>query len=221
MKKNVSSLIAFLLTLTLSAGLSQSADIADVAKGKQVYDTLCWVCHGKYGRGDGPAANSLTIKPADLTDYQRISIKTDAKLFQWISGRDTRFAIPAHAPIWRETLTDQAVKKVVAYIRTLSAPDLRGSVAAGRDLFKTYCVVCHGTSGTGDGPAAVNLNPKPQDLTNTEFQNSMNHEKLFASISSGPHKSAYMPIWGVTLNQQEIWDLVEHIKNLSSSAKAD
>ena len=218
MKKIVPLFLAFLLTLTISSGLSYSADSA---KGKQVYDTLCWVCHGKYGRGDGPAADSLSIKPANLTDYQRISAKTNTELFQWVSGRDTRFAIPAHASIWRETLTDEAVKNVVAYIRTLSAPSLKGSAAAGHDLFKTYCIACHGESGKGNGPAAANLNPKPQDLTDARFQGRMDHEKLFTAISSGPHKSAYMPIWGVTLKKQEIWDLVEYIKSLSKSAKAN
>jgi mono/diheme cytochrome c family protein len=218
MKKTVLLFSALLVTLTLYPAISQSADLT---KGKQIFDTLCWVCHGKYGRGHGPAADSLSIKPADLTDYRRISTKTDAELFQWISGRDTRFAIPAHASIWRETLTDASVKNAVAYIRTLSAPDLKGSVAAGRDLFSTYCVVCHGPSGTGNGPAAANLNPKPQDLTDAGFQRSMDREKLFTNISSGPHKSAYMPVWGITLKRQEIWDLTEYVKSLSSSAKAN
>lgn len=39
-----------------------------VARGRAVYDKAeCQECHGREGRGDGPSAKDLKIKPADLT----------------------------------------------------------------------------------------------------------------------------------------------------------
>ena len=38
------------------------------------------------------------------------------------------------------------------------------SIARGKELFQTHCVVCHGPGGKGDGPAAAGLNPKPPNL---------------------------------------------------------
>jgi mono/diheme cytochrome c family protein len=36
------------------------------AIGGKIFRSQCWACHGMDGRGDGPAAEALTIKPADL-----------------------------------------------------------------------------------------------------------------------------------------------------------
>lgn len=39
-----------------------------VARGRKVYDKAeCYECHGRQGRGDGPSAKDLKIKPSDLT----------------------------------------------------------------------------------------------------------------------------------------------------------
>ncbi len=35
--------------------------------GKKLYEDYCQTCHGAGGRGDGPLANDLTKRPADLT----------------------------------------------------------------------------------------------------------------------------------------------------------
>ena len=43
---------------------------------------------------------------------------------------------------------------------TASADNMK----AGRELFATRCVPCHGSSGHGDGPAAMSLIPRPSDM---------------------------------------------------------
>jgi len=35
--------------------------------GQEIYIDRCAACHGQYGKGDGPAAGSLKVGPADLT----------------------------------------------------------------------------------------------------------------------------------------------------------
>lgn len=209
----------FFAALALIIFVSSSVVAANVAKGKEVYHSLCWVCHGKFGRGDGPAGRNLQVKPRDLTDYKYMSGKSDEEFSQWISGRSPNYRIPAHAAIWRETLTDTAVRNVTAYIRTFSSPTLKGSVSAGNELFNAYCWVCHGRAGKGDGPAAAKLQPKPRDFTDPGFKGKTTYKDLFNVISGGSHASAYMPMWGLTLSEQEIWDLVEYIKSLPAAKR--
>jgi mono/diheme cytochrome c family protein len=47
----------------------------------------------------------------------------------------------------------------------LSACIAEPEVPSGAEDFATYCSVCHGTTGIGDGPLADGLDKKPADLT--------------------------------------------------------
>ncbi|MFN6951697.1 MAG: c-type cytochrome [Albidovulum sp.] len=42
---------------------------------------------------------------------------------------------------------------------------------SGRALYEEYCLVCHGASGRGDGPAAAGLVRPPADLTRIAERN--------------------------------------------------
>ncbi len=47
------------------------ADRAELARGKQVFDTFCAVCHGAEGRGDGPIIGRFPNPPSLLADRAR------------------------------------------------------------------------------------------------------------------------------------------------------
>lgn len=70
---------------------------------KAMFDTYCAVCHGKEGKGNGPAASALAKVPADLT---KISARNggkfpDVRVRRYIEGLDE---VPAHGtrdmPMW-------------------------------------------------------------------------------------------------------------------------
>lgn len=65
-----------------------------------------------------------------------------------------------------------------------------------KDLFAQRCVTCHGTSGTGNGPAAAALNPKPRNYTDKTWQSSVTDDQLAKTIVGGGAsvgKSPLMP----------------------------
>ena len=43
------------------------APITNASDGAEMYRSYCAACHGKAGKGDGPAAPALKTKPSDLT----------------------------------------------------------------------------------------------------------------------------------------------------------
>jgi len=45
----------------------EAAPVTSPASGKEMFVSYCASCHGKEGKGDGPAANALKQLPADLT----------------------------------------------------------------------------------------------------------------------------------------------------------
>ena len=104
--------------------------------------------------------------------------------------------------------------------REMSADE---SLAAGRQLFESYCATCHGPNGDGNGPAAAQLVLKPRDfaLAAFKFDTDADWEKgtdqdLAAVIRQGPGafggRSA-MPAWS-QFSDTEIDSLVRFIRSL-------
>jgi mono/diheme cytochrome c family protein len=87
----------------------------DIARGKSVYTQHCLVCHGPGGWGDGPAASSLKVAPANFHRFQSF-LKSDEELLRTIE-HGVVFS-PMHS--WRGQLTDGEMQDVLAYIRHLS-----------------------------------------------------------------------------------------------------
>lgn len=56
--------VAFTTVLVVGAAL---------AKGKASFDQMCSSCHGASGKGDAPAAASLSPNPRDLTDKSYVN----------------------------------------------------------------------------------------------------------------------------------------------------
>jgi len=50
---------------------SHASSSPNPKNGAQTYEQYCAVCHGKSGRGDGPAASALKVRPPDLTTLSR------------------------------------------------------------------------------------------------------------------------------------------------------
>jgi len=75
---------------------------ASIAEDTQLYLQHCTVCHGSGGRGDGPAAGSLAVPPADLT-ASHLWMHSDGEMFWWLShGIDAPeggLAIPGFAAV--------------------------------------------------------------------------------------------------------------------------
>jgi mono/diheme cytochrome c family protein len=77
-----------------------------------------------------------------------------------------------------------------------SAPKKKNADDQARAMFDTVCATCHGADGTGNGPAAANLNPKPRNYTDPAWQASVTDEDIKKTIllgGQGVGKSPMMP----------------------------
>ena len=83
------------------------------------------------------------------------------------------------------------------------------SRAGGEAVYDRYCVGCHGSAGKGDGPKAASLAHKPAVLSSPRVAKEMTDAHLFWRISEGMED---MPAWKDRLSDQEVWNLVNHIR---------
>jgi len=103
---------------------------------------------------------------------------------------------------------------------------------SGKEMFNSYCAVCHGTDGKGNGPAASAMKTPPTDLTLLAQKNGGKYPSAHVSAvirGQAPlpsHGSADMPIWGPLFSsisqgheaqvQQRIANLVKYIETLQA-----
>jgi len=55
----------------------------------------------------------------------------------------------------------------------------------GQTIFNSKCALCHGSDGSGNGPAAASLNPSPADFNSSSFWQNMSNAKIADTINSG------------------------------------
>jgi mono/diheme cytochrome c family protein len=102
---------------------------------------------------------------------------------------------------------------------------------AGKDLFREFCAVCHGTAGKGDGPAASALKTPPADLTQISARNGGKFpEAKIQHIINGDadspvaHGSKDMPVWGnifqhmgaQDLGAVRVYNLVKYLEEMQA-----
>lgn len=110
----VRSAVALLAAgLLASAGQAQEASNAGVS-GERDFNMYCASCHGDTGKGDGPKAFSLAVKPPDLqTLTQRYGAFPRDMLTRMIDGREP---IPGHGdremPVWGVWFKEEAAAEL-------------------------------------------------------------------------------------------------------------
>ncbi|MCT4372144.1 cytochrome c [Yangia mangrovi] len=117
------------LALPLGAALAQDAD-----RGAALYTEHCATCHGLDGRGDGPMAGVLMIKPVNLTELAAANGGSFPleRVVKRIDGRDPLvshgspmpvygqfFGFDAEAALEGEVPTVQPVADLVAHLKEI------------------------------------------------------------------------------------------------------
>lgn len=100
--------------------LASDASGADPAAGKQKYQQFCSSCHGAEGKGNGPAAASLNPKPRDHSNKKYMKTMSDQDIFKITKMGGAAVGKSPTMPPWGGALSDDDIRNVVAFIRTLA-----------------------------------------------------------------------------------------------------
>lgn len=87
--------------------------------GATLYAKWCAACHGETGRGDGPNARSLPVKPAVHSSREAMSARPDDSLFDTIAAGGAVMNRSPRMPAFGATLSPAEIRALVRHIRTL------------------------------------------------------------------------------------------------------
>ncbi len=75
---------------------------AAVESGRALFTTHCASCHGKAARGDGPVADALRVRPADLTQLAKRNggVFPSAETHRIVDGRGVGAHGNPDMPVW-------------------------------------------------------------------------------------------------------------------------
>lgn len=99
---------------------AKSAAAKLVEEGKALYEGkgTCFNCHGKTGKGDGPAGMMLDPGPRDLTNCRFQNKRSDGELFWVIKNGSPGTGMVALMP---GAINEEEAWKIIAYVRSLCA----------------------------------------------------------------------------------------------------
>ena len=86
------------------------------------------------------------------------------------------------------------------------------NIGKGEAIYKKHCLMCHGPTGMGDGPAGKRLNPKPYNFQDKEKMAAETDEHLFKEITKG---KGPMPAFERKLKENERWMVLHYIRTFA------
>ncbi len=109
-----------------------------------------------------------------------------------------------------------AVMVMLAAATGAARAETSGSAVTGGQLYRAYCLLCHGEDGRNAGPLASKLDLQPADLTTARYQEASEEElvQLVAGYKRSSEDATRMPNWGVVLREEELFDLAAYVLRL-------
>ncbi|ATE75115.1 MULTISPECIES: FTR1 family protein [Pseudomonas] len=141
-----------------------------------------------------------------------------SELEQGVNGLRTAIAARKDGADVTRQARQLGAKLAVTY-EVSQAPVITPDPTRGAPLYAQQCSVCHGDTGTGDGPAGVGMTPPPTNLRDAARLDRLSLYALYNTLGMGV-EGTDMPAFADQLDDRQRWDLATYIAGLSADAAA-
>jgi cytochrome c oxidase cbb3-type subunit 3 len=166
--------------------------------GRNLFANNCALCHGADGYGNTGFPN--------LADHDWLYGGAPEQVEATITGGRTGVMIA-----WQDVLGNEGLENVLSYVLSLSGRSVpAGDAAAGKTLYMTNCVACHGAEGKGNQALGA------PDLTDQIWLYGGTVDAVRTSIAKG--RQGQMPAQLTRLGEQRVRLLAAYVLSLSDGA---
>lgn len=135
-------------------------------------------------------------------------------IFVGLSGADLFYRPDLQAAKVDASELQQSGEPVDISKFTKATPEM---VEKGKTIFGQQCVMCHGATGHGDGPAAAALNPKPRNFTQDQgWKNGRALAQIFKTVTEGLPGTPMPPFSG--LSPADRFAVAHYVQSLGPAA---
>ena len=220
----------------------------EIEKGKVLFASACSQCHGDTGDGQGIAAPHVSPLPRNfqLGTYKLRhtfagELPTDQDLFDTIHRGMPGTSMPA----WGGAFTEAEIWALVGYVKSLY-PDFgkyppekqlvvgeprkvdAAGLERGKETYKQLqCAKCHGETGRGNGPSALELKDDlgnriwPADLTRPwDFRGGSGAKEVYRTLVTGLNGTP-MPSYAPSVKSEDAWNLAAYVASLGRAPVRD
>lgn len=173
-------------------------DVGAMSTARHLFGVNCAQCHGADGHGAKGFPNLAS------TNYQW-GREIDNVIETITNGRQ------AQMPAWGPILGKSGIDQVADYVYSLRTPGASpATVAAGRELFATYCTACHGED--AHGMTALGA----PNLTDPVWLYGGSPEAIRTTITNG--RQGQMPAHGARLTPVQVRLLAAYVTGLNDGS---
>ncbi len=194
---------------------------------KHLYMELCQRCHAAQGDGFGIIQPNLANFPRafwkNAEFFKRIP---DERILKSIEKGIPGTSMPPHGELLGQKAIDSLINLLFHDFVRINRDDKRYDLIAPprpvitltrekrEKVYLKYCSSCHGVAGNGKGPEYLKYLPRPRDLTNHPYFESLTDDRIARAIAYGIPGTA-MPPFGEKIPAEGIWSLVKKIREFS------
>lgn len=150
---------------------------------------------------------SPALKPQDFDTFDRLKGSSRLPPAGTIAQGREHYAYKGQPELAEKNLKNPYSGKMSAEV-----------IELGRTKFETYCAVCHGYEGKGDGPVSVKMAVKPPTLLSEKVLG-YNDGRIFHVITDG---QGVMSSYAYQMTDpNDRWAVVNYVRSLQKLASAD
>ena len=172
----------------------------------RLYANNCAACHGADARGAKGYPN--------LTDQDWLYGGEPANIIETLTNGRLGVEGGMKMPAWKDTLGEQGIKEVTAYVLTLSGRRLSEAdqklAEVGQGKF-AMCAACHGAEGRGNTALGA------PNLTDTIWLYGGSKATIEETLRNG--RNGVMPAWEASLGKEKVHLLSAYVWSLSNGGK--